>query len=107
MRSVDVLKEHKEKTNLSFRKMAKAAGVSEAYWHQLFDKNRPPTLDKAFHIAKGMEMEIDTFLNIVFRDRVLDFLEGLGLNDNNTTEEMKKIVEVFKNWDPEHGNLDL
>lgn len=101
MRSLEVLKEHKEKAGLSFRKMAKQAGVSEAYWYLIFDNDNPPTLDKAFQIAKGMDMKIDTFLNIVFRDRMLKFLEREGLNEHNSTGEMKKLIEVLRKWNPE------
>jgi hypothetical protein len=85
--------------------MAKQAGVSEAYWYLLFDDDLPPTLDKAAKIAIGMDLKLDTFLNIVFRDRMLKFLEREGLNDHNKTEEMRKIAEVFKKWDPEKQTL--
>lgn len=105
MRSLEVLKEHKEKTGLSFRKMAKQAGVSDAYWYLIFDDDLPPTMDKAVQIATGMDMKIDTFLNIVFRDRMLKFLEKEGLNEHNTTDEMRKLIEVFEKWDPEKESL--
>ena len=75
MKSVEFLKKFKEDEKLSFRKMAKQAGTSEAYWHQIFDQNRPPTLQKADGIARGMGIKRDTFLHIVFRDRMLKFLE--------------------------------
>ena len=105
MDSIEYLKRHREKEGLSFRKMAKKAGVSGGYWYILFDTNTPPTIEKAAQIARGTDMDIKMFLNLVFRDRMLKFLAKENLNEHNSTEEIKQIVKVFENWDPEKGTL--
>ena len=106
MDSIEYLKRHREKEGLSFRKMAKKAGVSGGYWYILFDTNTPPTIEKAAQIARGTDMDIKMFLNLVFRDRMLKFLAKENLNEHNTTEEIKQIAKVFESWDPEKQTLE-
>ena len=106
MDSIEYLKRHREKEGLSFRKMAKKAGVSGGYWYILFDTNTPPTIEKAAQIARGTDMDIKMFLNLVFRDRMLRFLAKEKLNEHNSTEEIKQIAKVFESWDPEKQTLE-
>lgn len=101
MDSMEYLKKYREKKKLSFGEMAKKTGVTRGYWPSLLEANYPPTIEKADQIATKTDMDRDLFINLVFRDRMLKFLEKEGLNDHNSTMEIQKIIEVFKKWNPE------
>lgn len=85
MKSIDYLKKHREEKGLSWRGLAKMTGVSEAYWFRLMDGSQPPTLERAQQIAEITEMEKEVFVDLVFRDRLIRFLEKEGMNGSPPT----------------------
>lgn len=105
-RHMERLKERGEGKKLGWRELGKKTGVSEAYWFKLIkDDDLPPTLERARQVAEATEMQEDVFVDLVFRDRLLRYLEKEGLLENTPTENIKKIVELFQKWDPENGDL--
>ena len=113
MRSIDYLKKHmehlreyREGKKVGWRDLAKKTGVSEAYWFKLVkDDDLPPTLERAQQIAEVTDMKKEIFVDLVFRDRLLRYLEKEGLLENTPTENIRKLIELVQKWDPEKDDL--
>jgi transcriptional regulator with XRE-family HTH domain len=105
MRSLEYLKKKKEERGVSFRDMARKTGVSEAYWPTAIERGIPITLEKASQIAAVIEVDANTFVDMVFRDRLIRFLEKEGVVANRHTPNITKIIDLLKKWDPEKDDL--
>ncbi len=113
MKSLEYLKKHMERLKEKsegkegqWRDLAKKTGVSEAYWFKLVkDDDLPPTLERAKQVAMATEMQADVFVDLVFRDRLIRFLEKEGINGTPPTPNIKRIIELLQKWNPEEGDL--
>jgi len=52
-----------------------------------------------------LDSEGTLFLNLIFKDRLLRFLEREGILKNCPTEEAEKIVRVIREWKPDEDDL--
>ena len=92
----------KQEKGISFGKLAKATGTSYAYWHnQIFQAKNPPTYQKARQIAEVLEIDVESFVNMVLRDRLIHFLEKERLLSESPGTEIRRIVRGLQEWKPE------
>lgn len=56
---IDLLAEFYERQNCSKAELARRAGMSEVYLHQLFSGRRKPSRDKLLCLCIGMELSLD------------------------------------------------
>lgn len=59
MEAADFLIELFEKRHLSKAELAKRAGISEVYLHQVFSKRRKPSRDRLLCICLGMQVSLE------------------------------------------------
>ncbi len=112
-RSLEYLKKHLEQLKqegdgkvVGWKDLAKKTGVSESYYFKLVkDDDLPPTLKRARQLEEAMKMQEHVFVDLVFRDRLLRYLEKEGLLDNTPTENIRKLIELVQKWDPEKDDL--
>ena len=98
----DYILKIKEERGVSFGKLAKATGTSYAYWHnQIFQAKNPPTYEKARQIAEVLEIDVESFVNMVLRDRLIHFLEKERLLSESPATEIRRIVRGLQEWKPE------
>jgi len=94
----------REEKGISFGQLARLTRTSYSYWHnQMNQVKGPPTLDKARRLAEALEMNVDHFINLVFRDRILYHLEREGLENNHPTKEILAFIKSLQSWAPEMG----
>lgn len=94
---------HKEKAGLSYRDMDRKSNRAGAAWYALLSGNRPPTYDITKTIIRPLNMDESITLNIIFRDRLLYFLEKEGLIGNGLTKQIRNIIGSLIKWDPRTG----
>jgi len=93
----------KEERGLSYGALARLTETSYSYWHnQIFQVKGPPTLEKARKIAEALEINADNFVNMVFRDRILYYLQRQKLPDP-PTKSIATLLKSLRNWEPENG----
>lgn len=105
MKSIEFLRKKKEERGVSFRDMARKTGVSEAYWPTAMERGIPITLEKASQIAAVIEVDENILIDLVFKDRLIRFLEKEGVFDNHPTPNITKMIELLNKWDPETDDL--
>ena len=101
MESAEYLQKLKEEKGLSYFDLAERTGTSHGYWFLVIKRRELLNLGKAKKLADTFdEKEGKIFMNLVFRDRVLHFLEKEGLNGRGPTAEIRRIIKLFKTWKP-------
>lgn len=104
MRSIDYLLKRKEEIGMSYEEMAKKAGMSPAAWYVLIKRGTVPTLIRAKQLTEILDMpEPENFINLVFRDRLVDFLEKEANKNKDLTPQIRKIIRSIKSWRPDRG----
>ena len=104
MRSIDYLLKRKEEIGMSYEEMAKKAGMSPAAWYVLIKRGAAPTLTRAKQLTQILDMpEPDNFINTVFKDRLVDFLEREANKNKSLTPQIHKIIHAIKTWRPDRG----
>ncbi len=104
MTAIEYLLRYKEERGISYEEMAKKTGTSPAAWHVLIKRNDPPTLARAKQLAQILEMKNpDEFINLVFKDRLVKFLEKTTADQNPLTGQIRKMIRSIKKWHPEKG----
>jgi len=103
--SVNYLLRIMKEQGLSYQKLASTLGTSSAYLHQAMKRGEPLTLQRAIQLAEGAGLNTRILLNLVFKDRLVRFLEKENLLSKGPTPEVRKIVKIIQDWDPEKGDL--
>lgn len=104
MKWAECILEAKERKKISWGNMGRLTETSYSYWYnQIYQHRGPPTLHLARKIAEVLGMNVDHFINVVFRDRILYHLEKEGLTDNHPTKEILAFVKSLQQWAPELG----
>lgn len=94
----------KEERKMSYGQLARLTRTSYSYWHnQIFQIKCPPTLEKARAIAEALEINADNFVNLVFKDRMIYYLEKQKIFKNEPTKEIVAFIESLRSWAPERG----
>ncbi|NVM23652.1 MAG: helix-turn-helix transcriptional regulator [Desulfobacterales bacterium] len=104
MNWAEYLLEAMKEKGISYGKAARLTGTSYSFWHnQVHQVKGPPTLEKARKIAEELEMNVERFLNLVFKDRIIHYLEKQKLLNNHPTSEIRAFVKSIEGWAPEKG----
>lgn len=104
MRAIDYLLKRKEELGISYEEMAQKAGMSPAAWYVLIKRGKVPTLTRAKQLTQILDMnEPDNFINLVFRDRLVEYLEKEANKNKHLTPQIRKIIRSIKSWRPDRG----
>lgn len=97
------IRELRKKQNLTLDKLAEAAGLSKSYLWELENReSQSPSAEKLLAIADQLGVSTDYFLEDDVRapeEKHLDeaFFRGYKNLDSENKEQLRKILDTFKN----------
>ena len=104
MKAREFLLKLKEEKGFSYERMGKATGTSDAFWHLLIRRDDLPSLERANQICGAMKLTEDqtrTFVNMVFRERLIRYLEKEVTEGDGKTPQIRTLVDLFNSWGPQ------
>ena len=96
-----------KKKGINYGEFTRLTGKSYGYWYNQIHLEKvkgPPTLESARVVAKVLDIDVNMFVNVVFRDRLLRHLQKEKLLKNPPTREIRSFVRAFREWAPEKGH---
>lgn len=106
MTAIEYLLKLKNQKGESYRNISRKMGKSDSYWWLHVNGNKTPTLKSADEFAKALNLadqERKNFINLVFKDRLIRFLEKEGATKDKHTPSIRSLIKSLLKWHPEKG----
>ena len=105
----DYIREQRRQAELSMRKLADLAGVSNPYLSQIERGMKRPSAEILQQIARGLQVSAESLYvraGILDEERDVDLLGAIRAQSDLTTDQKQVLIRIYTSFLAENGSDD-